>query len=165
MDLGRLQISLGFSGSNEACRMSEIALYLFGPPRIELDDESVQVCRRNVVAPVTHLAVTRTSHSLDSVATPLWPERSLSRARAYLRRALSELNRTLSEGFLRLTARLLYWLAAQILRQALRSLLSAAHGQDRLFGWTRTDIKMNEQAALEAVCLHVCCIRLRQVFV
>jgi predicted ATPase len=80
--------------------MSRLALYLLGPPRIELDGRPVQISRRKVVALLAYLAVTGTPHSRDSLATLLWPERSQSRARAYLRRALSELNRTLGEGFL-----------------------------------------------------------------
>jgi DNA-binding SARP family transcriptional activator len=77
-----------------------MAIYLLGPPRIELDGEPVQISRRKVVALLAYLAVTGTPHSRDVLATLLWPERSQSRARAYLRRALSELNRTLGEGFL-----------------------------------------------------------------
>jgi DNA-binding SARP family transcriptional activator len=80
--------------------MSRLALYLLGPPRIELDGEPVHISRRKVVALLAYLAVTETPHSRDALATLLWPERSQSRARAYLRRALSELNRTLGEGFL-----------------------------------------------------------------
>jgi DNA-binding SARP family transcriptional activator len=80
--------------------MSLSALYLLGPPRLELDGAPVQISRRKVVALLAYLAVTGTSHSRDALATLLWPERSQSRARAYLRRALSELNRTLGEGFL-----------------------------------------------------------------
>jgi DNA-binding SARP family transcriptional activator len=80
--------------------LSHLALYLLGPPRIELNGERIQISRRKVVALLAYLAVTGTPHSRDALATLLWPERSQSRARAYLRRALSELNRTLSEGFL-----------------------------------------------------------------
>jgi DNA-binding SARP family transcriptional activator len=86
--------------------MSRLAIYLLGPPRIERvregarDGEPIQISRRKVVALLAYLAVTRTIHSRDALATLLWPERSQSRARAYLRRALSELNRTLGEGFL-----------------------------------------------------------------
>jgi predicted ATPase/DNA-binding SARP family transcriptional activator len=77
-----------------------LALYLLGPPRIELDGEPVQISRRKVVALLAYLAVTGTPHSRDALATLLWPEHNQSRARAYLRRVLSELNRTLGEGIL-----------------------------------------------------------------
>ena len=75
-------------------------MYLLGPPRVELNGEPVQISRRKVMALLAYLAVTGTPHSRDALATLLWPERSQSRARAYLRRALSELNRTLGEGVL-----------------------------------------------------------------
>jgi hypothetical protein len=55
----------------------------------------VRISRTKVVALLAYLAVTGTPHNRDALATLLWPERSQSRARAYLRRALSELNRTL----------------------------------------------------------------------
>ncbi len=80
--------------------MPYLALYLLGPPRIELDGEPVWISRRKVVALLAYLAMTGTPHSRDALATLLWPERSQSRARAYLRRALSELNRAVGEGFL-----------------------------------------------------------------
>jgi predicted ATPase/DNA-binding SARP family transcriptional activator len=80
--------------------MSRLALYLLGPPCVELNGKGIHVPRRKVVALLAYLAVTGTIHSRDALATLLWPERSQSRARAYLRRALSELNRTLGEGLL-----------------------------------------------------------------
>jgi DNA-binding SARP family transcriptional activator len=106
--------------------MSRLALYLLGPPRIERDGEPIQISRRKVVALLAYLAVTGTPHSRDALATLLWPERSQSRARAYLRRALSELNRTLGEGSLaidRETAALSQgaslWLDVDVFRQLL----------------------------------------------
>jgi DNA-binding SARP family transcriptional activator len=78
--------------------MPRLAIYLLGPPRVELDGQPVQISRRKVAALLAYLAVTGTPHSRDALATLLWPERSQSRARAYLRRALSVLNRILGEG-------------------------------------------------------------------
>jgi len=80
--------------------MSQLALYLLGPPRVELDGEPVQIPRRKMVALLAYLAVTGHNHSRDSLATLLWPEYDQSSARAYLRRILSMLNRTLGEGWL-----------------------------------------------------------------
>jgi DNA-binding SARP family transcriptional activator len=80
--------------------MARLALHFLGPPRIELDGEAVHFGRRKVVALLAYLAVTSGSHSRDALATMLWPEQDQSRARAYLRVALSELNRALGEGFL-----------------------------------------------------------------
>jgi DNA-binding SARP family transcriptional activator len=80
--------------------MSRLALYLLGPPRIELDGEPVHIARRKALALLAYLAMTGGSHSRDTLATLLWPEYDQSRARAGLRRTLSELNTTLGEGWL-----------------------------------------------------------------
>jgi DNA-binding SARP family transcriptional activator/predicted ATPase len=80
--------------------MSRLALYLLGPPRLELDGEPVHIAWRKAVALLAYLAVTGQSHSRDTLATLLWPEYDQSRARANLRRALSLLNRTLGGEWL-----------------------------------------------------------------
>jgi DNA-binding SARP family transcriptional activator/tRNA A-37 threonylcarbamoyl transferase component Bud32 len=80
--------------------MAHLALHLLGPPRIELDGEPVHIGRRKAVALLAYLALTGSSHSRDALATLLWPEQDQSRARAYLRVALAELNSALGEGFL-----------------------------------------------------------------
>jgi DNA-binding SARP family transcriptional activator len=80
--------------------MSRLALYLLGPPRIELDREPVHVGRRKAVALLAYLAVEGDRHSRDALAALLWPEFGQGGARAELRRALSVLNRTLGEGWL-----------------------------------------------------------------
>ena len=80
--------------------MSRLALYLLGPPRVELDGEELHIGRRKAVALLAYLAVTGRPHSRDSLATLLWPEYDQSSARADLRRTLSLLNRTLGEEWL-----------------------------------------------------------------
>ena len=69
--------------------MSRLALYLLGPPRVELNGESVHLSRRKTVALLAYLAVTGRSHRRESLATLLFPEYDQSRALAYLRRVLS----------------------------------------------------------------------------
>ena len=86
-----------------------LALYLFGPPRLEMDGNPVHIPRRKALALLAYLAVTGQSHSRDWLATLLWPQNDQSSARAELRRTLSVLNRTLGDGWLvadRETARL-----------------------------------------------------------
>jgi DNA-binding SARP family transcriptional activator len=80
--------------------MSRLALYLFGPPRLELDDGSVEIPRRKAMAMLAYLVVTGQPYSRDSLAALFWPELDQSRARADLRRTLSFLNRTLGRGWL-----------------------------------------------------------------
>jgi predicted ATPase len=77
-----------------------LTLYLFGPPRLKLDENPVHIPRRKAMALLAYLAVTGHSHSRDALATLLWPENDQSSARAELRRTLSVLNRTLGKGWL-----------------------------------------------------------------
>jgi predicted ATPase/DNA-binding SARP family transcriptional activator len=72
--------------------MSELNLFLFGPPRVELDGAPVEVRRRKALALMAYLAVSEQVYSRDALATLFWPDHSHSRARAYLRRSLSVLN-------------------------------------------------------------------------
>jgi DNA-binding SARP family transcriptional activator len=74
--------------------MSRLALYLLGPPRLELDGEPVHIGRRKVMALLAYLAVTGGSHSRDFLATLLWPEYDQSRARAALRRTIERWGRS-----------------------------------------------------------------------
>jgi DNA-binding SARP family transcriptional activator len=80
--------------------MSQLALHLLGPPRLELDGQVVQVSRRKAMALLAYLAVTGRCHSRDSIATLLWPELDQSTARARLRRALVALREALGDGWL-----------------------------------------------------------------
>jgi predicted ATPase/DNA-binding SARP family transcriptional activator len=80
--------------------MSRLALYLLGPPRVELDGRLVHIGRRKALALLAYLVVTgprpgAQGHRRDSLATLLWPEHDQSRARAELRRTLSVLRTTL----------------------------------------------------------------------
>ena len=75
--------------------MSQLALYLFGSPRIELDHQPVTVDTRKAIALLAYLALARQPHSRDSLATLLWPEYDQSHAYAALRRTLSALNKAL----------------------------------------------------------------------
>lgn len=80
--------------------MSHLALYLFGPPRMERDGVVVNVDTRKAVALLAYLAVTRQRHSRDALAGLLWPEYDQPHARATLRRTLSALNKALAGGWL-----------------------------------------------------------------
>jgi DNA-binding SARP family transcriptional activator len=77
-----------------------LALYLLGPPRLELGGEPIHIPRRKVIALLAYLTVTGRIHSRDSLATFLWPEFDYSSGRAELRRILSAVNRTLGGEWL-----------------------------------------------------------------
>jgi predicted ATPase len=76
--------------------MSGLKLFLFGPPRVELNSSAVDIKRRKVMALLIYLVVTGQPHSRDALATLFYPDYSQSRARAYLRRDLAVLNTTLA---------------------------------------------------------------------
>jgi ABC-type oligopeptide transport system substrate-binding subunit/DNA-binding SARP family transcriptional activator len=80
--------------------MSGLALFLLGPPRVELDETPVEIDRRKAVALVAYLAVTGHEHSRDTLATLLWPDYDQARARGALRRTLSVLNKALGSVWL-----------------------------------------------------------------
>jgi predicted ATPase/DNA-binding SARP family transcriptional activator len=80
--------------------VSSLALYVLGPPRVELDGAPVAIDRRKALALLVYLAVTRQDHSRDSLATLFWPEYDQSKARAGLRSALWSLTKALGEGWL-----------------------------------------------------------------
>ncbi len=75
--------------------MSKLRVYLFGPPRFTYDGKPVEVGRRKAIAIISYLAVTKQSHSRDTIATLLWPDYDQSRAQAALRRDLAALNKFL----------------------------------------------------------------------
>ena len=72
--------------------MSELKITLLGMPRIELNGEPVGTDRRKAVALLAYLAVTAVPHSRELLAAMFWPESDQSRAFAYLRRTLWEIN-------------------------------------------------------------------------
>jgi DNA-binding SARP family transcriptional activator len=80
--------------------VSSLALYVLGPPRVELDGEPVAIDRRKALALLVYLAITRQDHSRDALATLFWPEYDQSRARGGLRSALWSLTKALGEGWL-----------------------------------------------------------------
>ncbi len=77
-----------------------LKLYLFGPPRTELDDLSVNIGRRKALALLVYLALTGRPHSRDALATLFYPDQGQSRARAYFRRDLGALNTQLKGDWL-----------------------------------------------------------------
>ncbi len=75
-------------------------LFVFGPPRLEHDDQPIPLGVRKVLALLVYLAVTGQAQSRDSLATLLWPESDQQEARARLRRTLHRLSQVLGDGVL-----------------------------------------------------------------
>ena len=80
--------------------MRSLKLYFLGPPRIEVDGASADIQRHKALAMLAYLAVTGEDQQRDTLATLFWPYSAQGRARASLRRDLSELNKALGEGWL-----------------------------------------------------------------
>jgi hypothetical protein len=53
-----------------AVNMTRLALYLLGPPGVEIDGRDIRIGRRKALALLAYLAVTRQSHTRDALATP-----------------------------------------------------------------------------------------------
>ncbi|MBI5029135.1 MAG: AAA family ATPase [Chloroflexi bacterium] len=75
-------------------------LFLFGTPQLQNKDQPIEFDTRKAIALLAYLAVTRATHSRDSLATLFYPESDQTRARASFRRTLSTLNAALSDDIL-----------------------------------------------------------------
>ena len=80
--------------------MTNLSLYLLGPPRVELDGIAIEVSPRKALALLIYLAVTAVPHTRDSLATLLWPESDQRRARRALRNRLSELKQAVGGSWI-----------------------------------------------------------------
>jgi len=69
-----------------------LKFYLFGPPRVDLAGEAVDIRRRKALALLIYLALPGRPHSRDALATLFYPHLDQRRARAYFRRDLGALN-------------------------------------------------------------------------
>ncbi|HMN30169.1 MAG TPA: BTAD domain-containing putative transcriptional regulator, partial [Caldilineaceae bacterium] len=72
--------------------MSTLQLFLLGPPRVELAQQSVAIPRRKAQALLFFLAVTGVAQPRATLGTLLWPGHNQQQAHGSLRRHLSELN-------------------------------------------------------------------------
>lgn len=80
--------------------VSDPLLFLLGAPRLEHDHKPLQLDTRKALALIAYLAITRTAHSRDALATLLWEDYDQAHARAALRRTLSVLNAALNGEYL-----------------------------------------------------------------
>ena len=68
--------------------MAEVTIHLFGTPRLDVDGEPTQLGRRKAMALLSYLAVTRSRHHRETLATLLWPESGPEAAFSALRNVL-----------------------------------------------------------------------------
>ncbi len=96
MSFGGLSAAVYFLGSD----MSQLALYFFGAPRLELDGEAVLLSHHKALALLAYLAVTRQRHTRQALAALLWPDYEPAAGRGEVRRMLWVLNKSLGQRWL-----------------------------------------------------------------
>jgi len=74
--------------------LAEVSLRLFGTARLDVDGEPTQLGRRKATALLSYLAVSRSRHHRETLATLLWPESSPEAAYSALRNVLWILRQT-----------------------------------------------------------------------
>ena len=79
--------------------MPSLSVRLFGSPQLEVVGLPVETDRRKAVALLALLALDPAGRSRETLAAFFWPDFDSSRAFAYLRRTLWELNQALGEGW------------------------------------------------------------------
>ena len=82
--------------------MSQLKLFLFGPPRIvrtcgEGTGQRIEIGLQKALALLVYLVVTKRLHSREALATLFWPDTDQRTALGNLRRALYRLNHALDE--------------------------------------------------------------------
>ena len=80
--------------------MSQLAITLFGAPRITHDGVMLSVDTRKAIALLAFLAVTHKPQARDTLVALLWPDYEQAQARASLRRTLSALGKALNGPWL-----------------------------------------------------------------
>jgi DNA-binding SARP family transcriptional activator len=75
-------------------------LYFLGPPRIELNDQSIALNRRKIAALIAFLSIERGQHQRATLSSLLWPDYEQTKAYKNLRQTLWEIQRTLGEDWL-----------------------------------------------------------------
>lgn len=118
--------------------MPHLAIYTFGPPRVELDGEPVVIERSKALALLVYLALEPGEHSRQSLAVLFWPDYDQSRASAYLRRNLWALKEALGQDciaagrdLVRLNRESGVWVDVLEFRRLLDSCLEHGHGSAR----------------------------------
>jgi DNA-binding SARP family transcriptional activator/pimeloyl-ACP methyl ester carboxylesterase len=73
--------------------MTEIKIYLFGSPHVEIQGRFMDLRLRKALALLAYLAATRKTHSRDTLAAMFWPEADQRTGRADLRRTVYNLKK------------------------------------------------------------------------
>lgn len=119
--------------------MATLKLFLFGPPRLEQNNQPLTMSRRKVTALLIYLAVTRQPHSRDALATLFWPGSDQRAARANLRRTLYRLNQVVGDDLLTISPDTIglnpqadLWLDVDMFQMHVNACLPAQHPAEEL---------------------------------
>jgi DNA-binding SARP family transcriptional activator len=96
--------------------MSTLAINLLGPPRLQLDGDSLSLKTRKALALLAYLAVTAQLHDRDALAELLFPDADRERGRSNHRQALFVLRAAIGGSGLPLTASPSPWRTAKASR-------------------------------------------------
>jgi len=112
--------------------MAHLKLFALGQPRLERDEEPIELNLRKALALLVYLVVSGQPHSRDALATMLWPESDGREGRARLRRTLHRLNEAIGDDILdsgseaiRLHLHAASWLDSAAFRQHVTAGLAA----------------------------------------
>lgn len=83
--------------------MAQLELLLFGPPRLCLDGQQVDIRVHKAIALLAYLAVTKRPHSREALATLFWPDADQSTGLGRLRRTLYRVGQAAGPKVLRTT--------------------------------------------------------------
>jgi DNA-binding SARP family transcriptional activator len=84
--------------------MAHLYLYLFGLPRLQLDQRELQIRSRKALALLAYLALSAQPHTRDHLANLFWAEKDPSTSRAFLRNLLWVLKKAGLQDWLALEA-------------------------------------------------------------
>lgn len=77
-----------------------LALYLLGPPKLELNNEAVLIYRRKALALIAYLAVNRERYAREYLSALLWPDHDRAKAFTNLRHLLWETQQVIGDGWI-----------------------------------------------------------------
>ncbi|HSR70465.1 MAG TPA: BTAD domain-containing putative transcriptional regulator [Acidobacteriota bacterium] len=119
--------------------MPGLAVYLLGPPRLQLEGEPCELSRRKSLALIAYLAVQGEGVRRDALSSFLWPEYDSRRSRANLRQNLASLLRRGLGPYLRSTRSLVelkrgsqVWIDVGEFRQCLKRKTANSYDFDSL---------------------------------
>ncbi|MEM7028644.1 MAG: BTAD domain-containing putative transcriptional regulator, partial [Chloroflexota bacterium] len=87
--------------------MPDLRLYVFGSPQLTSDNTELILNTRKALALLTYLVVTNRPQSRDTLATMFWSETSQKQGRAYLRRALWTIKKSIGDAPLTIEGQLI----------------------------------------------------------